>query len=152
MNNGDLKSAIMEAMKAAMRSQEKDRLGTIRLIQAAMKQIEVDERKVLTDEEILAILDKMIRQRREAIKQFEAGQRLDLAQKETAEIAVIQEFLPEPLSDDQLRNLIKQTIQDTQAQSIRDMSKVMSQLKPKVQGRADMGEVGKLIKDLLTQQ
>jgi len=145
----DLKHTIQEAMKAAMRSGQKERLGVIRLIQAGIKQQEVDERIVLNNEQILALLDKMIRQRREAIKQFEAGKREDLVQKENFEIGVIQEFLPAALSDEEIKVLVNQAIQEEGATSIRDMGKVMAVLKPKLQGRADIGAVGNLIKNLL---
>jgi uncharacterized protein YqeY len=151
MKDGDLRNNILEAMKDAMRSRDKERLGTIRMIQAAVKQWEVDERIVLTDEQILTVLDKMIRQRREAMKQFEAANRDDLVQKESQEIAIIQHFLPTPLTTDALETLIKHAIQEAEAQSVRDMSKVMAIIKPKVQGRADMGTVGSLIKNLLPQ-
>lgn len=151
MKDVDLKVTIQEAMKAAMRSQEKERLGTIRLILAAIKQWEVDERKDLSDEQVLSILDKMIRQRRESIKQYEVANRTDLAQKEQSEIEVIQAFLPAPLTANEIQGLVKQAVQEVGAQSIKDMSKVMAAIKPKVQGRADMGEVGNLIKNLLSE-
>lgn len=146
-----LKLAIQEAMKSAMRSQDKERLGTIRLILAAVKQWEVDERKILSDEQLLIILDKMIRQRRDSIKQYEAANRNDLAQKEATEIQVIQAFLPTPLTAEEIQALVKQAVQETGAASIKDMAKVMAVIKAKVQGRADMGEVGNLIKNLLSQ-
>lgn len=151
MKESDLKNNILETMKNAMRLQEKERLGTIRMIQAAIKQWEVDERIVLTNEQILSVLDKMIRQRREAIKQFEAANRTDLVEKESREIEIIQEFLPTPLTSDELQTLVKQAIDEVGAQSVRDMSKVMAVIKPKIQGRADMGTVGSLIKHLLPQ-
>jgi len=145
-----LKNQIQEAMKTAMRSQEKERLGVIRLILAGMKQQEVDERIVLSDEQILALLDKMIRQRKESIKQFEAGNREDLVKQEAFEINVIQEFLPTALSEAEINDLIHKAIQELNASSIRDMGKVMAVLKPKLQGRADLGEVGNIIKKLLS--
>lgn len=151
MKDGDLKLTIQEAMKAAMRSQAKERLGTIRLILAAVKQWEVDERKELSNEQLLVILDKMIRQRKESVKQYEAANRKDLADKENTEIEVIQEFLPTPLTSDEIQGLIKLAVQEVGAQSVKDMAKVMGIIKPKVQGRADMGEVGNLIKNLLSQ-
>ncbi len=150
MTESGLKIRISDAMKDAMRAQAKERLGTIRLIQAAIKQWEVDERISLTDEQVLGLLDKMIRQRKEAIKQFEAAKRDDLVQKETAEIFVIQEFLPTPLSDTEINQLIEEAIQQVKAQTIRDMGKVMAILKPKLQGRADLGVVGELIKKRLS--
>lgn len=149
-DTGSLKARILEEMKNAMRAQAKERLGVIRLIQAAMKQQEVDERIVLNDEQVLAILDKMIRQRKEAIVQFEAGHRHDLVAKESFEIKLIQEFLPEPLSTEAVQGLITEAIQEVGASSIRDMAKVMAILKPKLQGRADLGEVSSRIKNLLS--
>ncbi len=146
---GSLKGRILESMKEAMRAQAKERLGTIRLIQAAIKQREVDERIELNDEQVLSLLDKMVRQRKEAIKQFEAGNRNDLVQKEESEIVVIQEFLPSPLSKEEIQSLIKSAIQEVGASSIKDMGKVMNILKPKLQGRADMAEVGNIIKESL---
>lgn len=149
-SEGNLKSNIQEAMKNAMRAQEKERLGTIRLIQAGIKQQEVDERIVLNDEQVLALLDKMIRQRREAIAQFEIGNRPDLVQKELFEIQIIQEFLPPQLEQSEIDSMITQTIQETGAASVKDMGKVMAILKPKLQGRADLGAVGALIKNKLS--
>lgn len=146
---GNLKNQISEAMKVAMRAQDKERLGIIRLIQAEIKQREVDERISLNDEQVLAILDKMVRRRREAIVQFEAGHRDDLVQKETFEIQVIQEFLPAQLSAEAVECLVSEVIQETGATTIRDMGKVLAVLKPKLQGRADLGEVGNLVKRLL---
>lgn len=151
MKEGDLKLTIQEAMKAAMRSQSKERLGTIRLILAAIKQWEVDERKDLSNEQLLVILDKMIRQRKESIKQYEMAARNDLVVKENDEILVIQEFLPTPLTAEEIQSLIKLAVQEVGAQSVKDMAKVMANIKPRVQGRADMGEVGNLIKNLLSQ-
>lgn len=145
-----LKDQIQEAMKTAMRSQAKERLGVIRLILASIKQQEVDERIVLSDEQILSLLDKMIRQRKESIKQFEAGNREDLVKKESFEIEVIQEFLPPALSEAEIDDLIQKAIQETSASSIKDMGKVMALLKPKLQGRADLGTVGNSIKKMLS--
>lgn len=150
MSEEGLKHRIQEAMKSAMRAQEKERLGTIRLMQAAIKQKEVDERIELNDEQVLNLLDKMIRQRKESIKQFEAANRQDLVEKESFEIRIIQEFLPTPLSQDEIRQMVEQAVKETSAQSVKDMGKVMAQLKPKVQGRADISEVGNLIKTLLS--
>lgn len=149
MSEGTLKAKIQADMIATMKAQNKARLGIIRLIQAALKQQEVDERIILNDEQILAVLDKMIRQRRESIKQFEMAKRIDLVEKEVFEIDVIQDFLPTPLSREEIQTLIQETITQVGANSIRDMGKVMSVLKPKVQGRADIGEVGTLIKEQL---
>lgn len=147
----DLKHTLQEAVKSAMRAQDKGRLTTLRLIQAALKQWEVDKRSELTNEQILTILDKMISQRRESIKLFEQGGREDLIEKERTEMGVIQEFLPSPLSREEVEQLAKQAIEQVGAQSVQDMSKVMVLLKPKIQGRADMSEVGSLIKNLLSQ-
>ncbi len=144
-----MKVQISEDMKAAMRSHEKERLGTIRLILAALKQREVDERITLSDEQIITILDKMIKQRREAIAQYEAGGRPELAAKEQEEIRVIQHYLPSQLSAAELDSLIAATIQEAAAHSARDMGKVMSLLKPKIQGRADMTLVSAKVKDKL---
>lgn len=155
MAEDTLKNKIHAEMVAAMRAQDKIRLGIIRMVQAAIKQQEIDERTEgderlsLNDVQILSILDKMIRQRRESIKQFEAANRADLVQKEILEINVIQEFLPIPLTQEEIQDLIQQTIKAMGATSIRDMAKVMAELKPKLQGRADIGEVGVLIKNQL---
>jgi uncharacterized protein YqeY len=145
-----IKAAISEDMKTAMRSQAKERLSTIRLILAALKQREVDERLTLTDEQIIAILDKMIKQRRESIAQYEAGGRPELAAKEQEEIRTIQQYLPSQLSLEELDNLVLASIQEAGASSARDMGKVMSLLKPKVQGRADMTVVSNKVKDKLS--
>jgi uncharacterized protein YqeY len=141
-----LKDKIHTNMVETMRSQDKAKLGVIRLIQAAIKQIEVDERIVLSDEQVLNLLDKMIRQRKDSIQYFEQAKRDDLVQKESEEIAVIQTFLPTPLAAEEIEVLVREAIQMVGAASIRDMGKVMAILKPKLQGRADIGEVGALIK------
>lgn len=144
-----LKQRIQEEMKAAMKAGEKRRLGTIRLLLAAIKQREVDERIELDDTQILAVLDKMVKQRRDSIEQFEKAGRTELAEQEQFEIGVLQEYLPEALSDDEIAALIDQAITSTGASSIRDMGKLMGQLKPKLQGRADMGAVSALIREKL---
>jgi len=144
-----IKQRITDDMKNAMRNKDKDRLATIRLAMAAFKQIEVDERKELTDQDVLTILDKMVKQRRESIKQYQAGNREDLAEKEQAEIAVLQDYLPQPLSEAEITTLIEEAMQATGASSMQEMGKVMGQLKPKLQGRADMGAVSQLIKQKL---
>jgi uncharacterized protein YqeY len=149
MTSSAIKDAILEDMKTAMRNHEKERLGTIRLIQAAIKQREVDERITLKDEDVLAVLDKMLKQRRESIAQYEAGHRQDLADKEQEEILVIQKYLPSPLSSAEIDALITTTIQELGATSVRDMGKVMGVIKPKVQGRADVAAVSAKIKALL---
>ena len=141
-----LKERITEDMKTAMRSGEKDRLGVIRLLQAAIKQREVDERITLDDMQVTSVLEKMIKQRKESIVAFEKGARADLVAKETAEIAVLTPYLPAQLSDVELDAIIADAIQSTAAASIKDMGKVMGIVKGKAQGRADMGAVGARIK------
>jgi len=146
-----LKQQITDAMKDAMRAGDKPRLGTIRLILSAIKQIEVDERiDTLSDERVLAVLDKMVKQRRESIAQFENAERHDLADQEKSELVILQEYLPAALTDDEIANMISSAITDTGASSIKDMGKVMGILKPKMQGRADMGKVSGLIKAKLS--
>lgn len=141
-----LKERIQQDMKDAMRAGDKPRLAAIRLILASIKQKEVDERKDLDDAEITAVLDRMVKQRRESIGQFEKAGRNDLVEQETSELAIIREYLPEQLSQDQLHALIDDAMEQTGASSIKDMGKVMGHLKPKLQGRADMGAVSALIK------
>jgi len=141
-----LKERIQQDMKDAMRAGDKPRLAAIRLILASIKQKEVDERKDLDDAEITAVLDRMVKQRRESIGQFEKAGRNDLVEQETSELAIIREYLPEQLSLDQLHALIDDAMEQTGASSIKDMGKVMGHLKPKLQGRADMGAVSALIK------
>jgi uncharacterized protein len=145
-----LKERITEDMKTAMRAGDKDRLGVIRMLQAAIKQREVDERITLDDAAVLAVLEKMVKQRREAIAQFEAGGRADLAAKETQEIDVLKVYLPEPLSESELASLIDTAIAATGAASIKDMGKVMAAVKAEAAGRADMGAVSALIKQRLS--
>lgn len=144
-----LKIQIQDAMKMAMKQHEKERLGTIRLILAALKQKEVDERIELTDTDILAILDKMLKQRRESIHQYQAAQRQDLVDQEQFEIGIIQSFMPAPLSESEIAALLDAAFAQTEAKTISDMNKVMAIIKPQVQGRADMGKVGQLIKQRL---
>ncbi len=141
-----LKERIQQDMKDAMRAADKPRLGTIRLMLAAIKQKEIDERKDLDDAEATVVLDRMVKQRRESISQFEKAGRTDLVNQETAELAVIQTYLPEQLSENELNALIDDAMAQTGAASIKDMGKVMAQLKPRLQGRADMGAVSALIK------
>ncbi len=146
-----LKQQITEDMKNAMRSGDKPRLATVRLILAAIKQIEVDERiDDITDERVLAVLDKMAKQRRESISQFEKAERNDLVDIEKAELKIIQEFLPAALDDSEIADMIAAAMSETGASSIKDMGKVMGMLKPKLQGRADMGKVSGLIKAKLS--
>jgi len=145
-----LKERITEDMKASMRSGDKERLAGIRFILAAIKQREVDERIQLDDTQVLAVLEKMIKQRRESITQFEAGARADLVAKESAELAVLQAYLPAQLPDAQVESLIRAAIASTGAASMKDMGKVMAAVKPQVQGRTDMGALSARIKTLLS--
>lgn len=133
-------------MKNAMRAQQKERLAAIRLALSAIKQVEVDERKELADSDVLAVLDKMVKQRRESIAQYEQAGRADLAANEQAEIAVLQEFLPAQLSEAEIDALIVQAVAETGAAGMRDMGKVMNALRPQLAGRADMGAVSNRIK------
>jgi hypothetical protein len=141
-----LKAQITNAMKDAMRAKEKDRLGVIRLILAAIKQIEVDERVELDDNRVLAVLDKMVKQRRESIAQYEAAARNDLADAEKAEIVILQDFLPEQLSEAEISQMVEDALAKTGASSMKDMGKVMGIIKPQAQGRADMNIISKAIK------
>jgi uncharacterized protein YqeY len=141
-----LKERITDDMKAAMRSGEKQRLGVIRMITAAIKQREVDERISLDDSQVLAVLEKMIKQRKESLVQFEAGNRPDLVAKESAEITLLQSYLPSPLSETEIDALIDAAIAASNASTIKDMGKVMGLVKGKAQGRADFGAVGAKIK------
>lgn len=141
-----LKKQISEAMKEAMRAKAKEKLGAIRLILSELKRIEVDERIELDDARVLAVLDKMVKQRRDSIAQFESADRPELAEKEQAEIEVIQAFLPTPLSDAELAGMVTAAIAESGAESMRDMGKVMAVLKPQIQGRADVGAVSGLVK------
>lgn len=145
-----LKQRLTDDMKSAMRAKEKDRLMTIRTILAAVKQQEVDTREDVDDTAILAILDKQSKQRRESISQFTEAGRDDLVAQEELELSFIKEYLPEPLSDDEIQSFIKEAIESTEASSMKDMGKVMAYLKPKMQGRADMGKISGQIKSSLT--
>ncbi len=146
-----LKERITEDMKSAMRAGEKERLGTIRLALAAIKQREVDERIALDDAQVLAVLEKMIKQRKEAITQFQAGGRADLVAKETAEVSVLEAYLPARMSDAELDALIAGAIASSGATSAKDMGKVMALVKSQAQGRADMGAVSARVKEKLAQ-
>ncbi|MGD8631147.1 MAG: GatB/YqeY domain-containing protein [Gammaproteobacteria bacterium] len=141
-----LKDRIQQDVKDAMRAKDKSRLAAIRLITAAIKQREVDERIELDDAQVTAVLDKMAKQRRESISQFEKAGRDDLIAQEVMELEIIQSYLPEQLGEDEINALIDSAMQATGATSIKDMGKVMGQLKPKLQGRADMSAVSALIK------
>lgn len=145
-----LKARIRDDMKAAMRSGDKARLGTIRMLLADIQRREVDERTELDDSEVLAVLEKMVKQRRESINQYREAGREELAETEQAEITVLQEYLPEPLSEAELDTLIEEVIQATGAAGMQDMGKVMGQIKQKAQGRADMGAVSARVKARLS--
>lgn len=145
-----LKERINADMKTAMRAKDKARLGTIRLLQAAIKQREVDERIELDDAQVLAVLDKMVKQRRDSIEQFRQAGRDELAEKEEYELGVLQEYLPAALSDEELDALVDEAVAESGAQSIKDMGNVMGVLRPKVQGRADMGAVSAKVKARLS--
>ncbi len=149
MSKNTLKSRLIEDTKAAMKGGEKSRLAIIRLINAAIKQQEVDERIELNDAQVIANLDKMSKQRRESIEQFKKGNRDDLVKQEVYELGIIKEYMPEQLSDDEISQLVNEAMSTTSAGSIRDMGKVMAYLKPKLQGRADMAQVSGTIKSLL---
>jgi uncharacterized protein YqeY len=145
-----LKARLQDDMKTAMKAAEKERLQTIRLILAAIKQREVDERIELDDAQTTAIVEKMVKQRRESITQYEAAGRQDLADKEHAEVALLQVYLPEPLSDDELVSIVAACVVEASATSAKDMGRVMAILKPKIAGRAEMGKVGELVKKALS--
>ncbi len=146
-----LKQRILDDMKAAMRARDKERLGAIRLITAAIKQVEVDDRQdTIDDTRLLGILQKMLKQRRDSIEQYQKANRQDLADKEAFEITVIENYMPRPLGDDELQQLIDSVIRDTGATSMKEMGTVMAQLKERVQGRADMGAVSAKVRDRLS--
>lgn len=142
----ELLERLKDAQKAAMKAKDKTRLGTIRLLMSAIKQQEVDTRQSLSDEDILAVLTKSVKQRRDSVAQYQSAGRDDLADAELAEIAVIEEFLPQPLSEAEVDALVKAAVEKTGAASMQDMGKVMGILKPQIQGRADMGKVSQLVK------
>jgi len=146
----NLNQVLSHSMKIAMREKNKLRLGTIRLIRADIKRVEIDIQRTLDDSEILLVLDKMLKQRRDSIKQYESAGRQELAETEAAEIAVIQEFLPRQLSKHEVNDLIKIAIQESKASKLKDMGLVMAVLKPKMQGLADMKEVSLIVKSLLS--
>lgn len=146
----ELKQRITTEMKAAMRAKDKERLSTIRMMLAELKRIEIDERIELDDTRVITVLDKMSKQRRDSISQFEEAARMDLASAERRELEVIKTFLPQPLTDEELVAIVKQAAEESGAQSMQDMGKVMGLVKPQVQGRADMGNISKLVKTALT--
>jgi uncharacterized protein YqeY len=150
MSDSGLKATITSAMKESMRARDKVRLGTIRLILSDVKRIEVDERIELDDVRVLAVLDKMLKQRRDSISQYESAGRQDLADVEIAEVAVIETFLPTALTEQEILELLDGAIDSSGADSIRDMGKVMAVLKPQLQGRADVASVSQLVKKRLS--
>ena len=144
-----LREKINEDMKAAMKARETERLGAIRLLTSALKQKEVDERIELTDDIVLAIIEKMLKQRKDSIEQFTAGNRLDLVAKEKFEVGVLSVYLPQQLSEAEVLAILDGVISETGATSAKDMGKVMNALRPKVAGRADMGELSGMVKSRL---
>ncbi len=144
-----LKAQITEDMKTAMRAKDSTRLGTIRLLQAAIKQREVDERIELNDADVIAVIEKMLKQRRDSITAYESANRADLADIEKAEVIVLQTYLPKQLTDDEVAALLEQVVADTEAVDMKDMGKVMAAIKPLVAGKADMGKISGLIKSRL---
>jgi len=145
-----LKARILDDIKTAMKSAERERLGALRLISAAIKQMEVDQRIELDDDQVLGVLDKMVKQRRESLEQFEQAGREDLAAKERLELEIIQTYMPEPLGEKELAALIESTISELGAGSMRDMGPVMNALRGQVQGRADMKAVSQAVKARLS--
>jgi uncharacterized protein YqeY len=146
MADHPLKQSITDAMKDALRAQDKARLSTIRLMLAELKKVEVDERIVLPEDRIISILDKMVKQRRDSVKQYNDGGRPELADAEAAEIEVIQEFMPQALSEEEITAIVNQAIADAGATSMQDMGKVMNAVRPQLAGRADMAIVSQLVK------
>ena len=145
-----LKERIQDDMKNAMRAKEKARLATIRLVLAAIKQKEVDDQTTLSDEQVLAVLEKMVKQRRDSIKQYEEAGRQELADVEKAEISILQEYLPEQMDAAELESIVAEIISSVGANGPQDMGKVMGALKPRIQGRADMGQASQLVKTKLS--
>lgn len=145
----EIKTKLNDAVKEAMRAKDKERLSTLRLATSALKQIEVDERIELDDTRVLAVLDKMVKQRKDSAEQFTQGGREDLAEKELAEIEVLKDFLPEAMDSAAIEALVKAAIEESGAEGMKDMGKVMAIVKPQAQGRADMGEVSKKVRALL---
>lgn len=145
----ELKDTINNAVKDAMRAKDKPRLGVLRMIMSEFKRIEVDERIELDDDRVLAVLDKMLKQRRDSAQQFEAADRQDLAEIEHFEMGVIQQFMPQPLTEAEINSIIQTAVAETGASGMADMGKVMGLVKPQVQGRVDMGAVSKQVKAAL---
>lgn len=146
MTDSALKTRINDDVKTAMRSKDKERLATLRLLTAAIKQKEVDERIELDDDQIITVLEKMLKQRKDSIEQYEKAGRNELAEVEIKEIEILKEFMPEQFSDDEIAKLIDEAISATGASEMKDMGKVMGMLKPKLAGKADMGAVSGMIK------
>lgn len=149
MSDTSLKLRINDDVKTAMRSKDKERLATLRLITAAIKQKEVDERIELNDEQVISVLEKMIKQRKDSIEQFEKAGRTELADKEKAELAIIDEYMPAQLSEAEINAAIDAAIAETGASEMKEMGKVMAVLKPKLAGQADMSQVSALVKQKL---
>ncbi|MEX0941346.1 MAG: GatB/YqeY domain-containing protein [Pseudomonadales bacterium] len=152
MTTSEIKARVDAAVKDAMRARDKQRLGALRLIAAEFKRVEVDERIELDDTRVLSILDKMTKQRKDSLSQYQAAGRQDLADQEAFELDLLREFMPEALDEDEITVLIADAVAETGASTIKDMGAVMGVLRPKVQGRADMGQVGTLVKEKLTGQ
>jgi uncharacterized protein YqeY len=148
--SSELKANIQDNVKSAMRAREKERLGVLRLITAAIKQREIDERVEMDDADVLQVLDKMVKQRRDSESQFLKAGRDDLAKQETYELGILSEFLPEALSEDELKALVDSAVAESAAESMKDMGKVMAILRPQAQGRADMGAVSGAVKARLS--
>ncbi|MEE2762172.1 MAG: GatB/YqeY domain-containing protein [Pseudomonadota bacterium] len=149
MAESSLKDQLNSAVKNAMRAKDKGRLVTLRMAQAAVKQIEIDERRELADEDVLKVLEKMLKQRRDAASQYDGAGRTELADKERAEMEILEEFMPAALTEDDLDALIRSSINATGAQGMQDMGKVMNDLRPQVLGRVDMGQLSKKVKAAL---
>lgn len=149
MSEVSLKEQLNSAVKEAMRNKDKTRLVTLRMAQAAVKQIEIDERRELSDEEVLKVLDKMLKQRRDAASQYDDAGREELGDKERAEMVILEEFMPAALTDDDLDGLIRIAISTTDAQGMKDMGRVMNELRPQVLGRVEMGHLSKKVKAAL---
>ena len=149
MAESSLKEQLSNAVKNAMRNREKTRLVTLRMAQAAVKQIEIDERRDLNDEDVLKVLDKMLKQRRDSASQYDDAGREELGDKERAEMVIIEEFMPTALAEDELDGLIRAAISSTDAQGMQDMGRVMNELRPQVLGRVELGHLGKMVRAAL---
>ena len=145
----ELIERLKDEQKTAMKAKDKARLGTIRLIMAAIKQQEIDGQKTLSNDEVLAVMTKMVKQRRDSVSQYQSAGRQDLADVELAEISVLEEFMPKPLSSEEIDVLVKEAITASGAKTMQDMGNIMAILRPKVQGRADMGVISQLVKNQL---